>query len=319
VYSKYQLESDRFFDRQGAWSVAQAPSVDPRESSSAAAPTPNTNEAQAPNALASEAGTNRFTPYYTMFRDATGTGEDFVILRPFVPFSSDDRRTELQAYMTASSDPDNYGRLTAYVLSDLADGPSAVSNVIDSEPSITQQITLQTGGGNVVRFGDLQLVPVAEGLLWVRPFYAQVSQGSSGTTDTVTEYRFVIVSYNDEAVWGESLGDALAKLFDGYEGDLGDRVGPEEASTPEPPETGEPEVGTPEEVLAQADQLLREAADALSENGDLGEYQAKVDEAGALIDEALSALQPTATTPAGEPSTSSTEPAPPASAPTGDS
>jgi uncharacterized membrane protein (UPF0182 family) len=318
VYSKYQLESDRFFDRQGAWSVAQAPSVDPRESSNAPAPTPNTNEAQAPTALASEAGTNRFTPYYTMFRDVAGD-EDFVILRPFVPFSRDDRRTELQAYMTASSDPDNYGRLTAYVLTDLADGPSAVSNVIDSEPSITQQITLQTGGGNVVRFGDLQLVPVAEGLLWVRPFYAQVSQGSSAATDTVTEYRFVIVSYNDEAVWGESLGDALAKLFDGYEGDLGDRVGVDEGSTPEAPEAGEPEVGTPEEVLVQADQLLREAADALSENGDLGEYQAKVDAAGALIDEALSALQPTTTTAAGEPSTSSTEPAPATSAPSGDS
>lgn len=320
VYSKYQLESERFFDRQGAWSVAQAPSVDPRETSNAAAPTPNTNDAQAPTELASEAGTNRFTPYYTMFRNATGTGEDFVILRPYVPFSRDDRRTELQAYMTASSDPDNYGQLTAYVLTDLADGPSAVSNVIDSEPSITQQITLQTGGGNVVRFGDLQIVPVADGLLWVRPFYAQVSQGGSGATDTVTEYRFVIVSYNDEAVWGESLGEALAKLFEGYEGDLGDRVGPDDGSPPpESPETDEPAVGTPEEVLAQADQLLREATDGLSENGDLGEYQAKIDEAAALIDQALTALQPATTTPAGEPSTSSTAPAPETTAPSGDS
>ena len=41
------------------------------------------------------------------------TGEDFVILRPFVPFSTTDQRTELQAYMTASSDPDDYGQLTS--------------------------------------------------------------------------------------------------------------------------------------------------------------------------------------------------------------
>ena len=63
--------------------------------------------------------------------------------------------------MTASSDPDDYGQLTAYVVkptSSTARAPS--SNQIDSEPTITQQITLQTGGGNRVRFGDLQLVPV---------------------------------------------------------------------------------------------------------------------------------------------------------------
>ena len=307
VYSKYQLDSDRFFERQGAWSVAQAPSVDPREPSSAQAPATSTNDPQAPSDLASEASTSRFTPYYTMFRDSAGTGEDFVILRPYVPFSRNDQRTELQAYMTASSDPDSYGRLTAYVLTDLADGPRTVANLIDSEPSIATAITQQTGGGNQVRFGDLQIVPVADGLLWVRPFYARVAQDSDGTSGTgVTEYRFVIVSYNDRAALGESLGEALAKLFPGYEGDLGDRVGGDgETTVPPPAEEGvEPGVSTPEEVLARADELLQDAQDAL-EDGDLAGYQAKIDEAAALIDQALSALQPTTTTtaPASEPAT----------------
>ena len=80
--------------------------------------------------------------------------------------------------MTASSDPDDYGRLTAYVVNPPVDGPRTVSNQIDSRPAIAQQITLQTGGGNRVTFGDLQLVPVADGLLWVRPFYASVTQSS---------------------------------------------------------------------------------------------------------------------------------------------
>ena len=118
-----------------------------------------------------------------------------------------------------------------------------MSNQIDSEPTIAQQITLQTGGGNQVRFGDLQLVPVADGLLWVRPFYAAVPQGSDRTT-TVTEYRFVIVSYDDAGGVGESLGEALGKLFPGFEADLGDRVGRRQQPTTggeenPPPETGE--------------------------------------------------------------------------------
>ena len=173
VYSKYQLEPEQFFERQGAWSVAQAPSVDPRETAAAATPAPSTNEAQAPAALASESATSRFTPYYTMFGDPDGADEDFVILRPFVPFSSDDQRTELQAYMTASSDPDNYGQLTAYVARrSAATGRAPCPTTSTPSRRSPSEITQQTGGGNQVRFGDLQIVPVADGLLWVRPFYA---------------------------------------------------------------------------------------------------------------------------------------------------
>ena len=74
---------------RGAWSVAQAPSIDPRESTTPASPSATTpTDQQAPADLASESSTARFTPYYTMFADPSGDGEDFVILRPFVPFST---------------------------------------------------------------------------------------------------------------------------------------------------------------------------------------------------------------------------------------
>ena len=136
-----------------------------------------------------------------MFANAAGEGDnEFVLLRPFVPFSRNDQRTELQAYMTASSDPETYGRLTAYVVDGvLPDGPRAVANLIDSEPSIAQQITLQTGGGNRVIYGDLQLVPVGDGMIYVRPFYAAVPQGGTDRQTTVTEYRFVIASNGSRA------------------------------------------------------------------------------------------------------------------------
>ena len=293
VYSKYQLDPEDFFEREGAWSVAQAPGINPRETSNTTAPTTPVDD-QTPADLASESSTSRFIPYYTMFRNPSGEDFEFVLLRPFVPFSRADQRTELQAYMTASSDPETYGQLTAYVVNPLQDGPRTVSNQIDSEPSITQQVTLQTGGGNDVRFGDLQLVPVADGLLWVRPFYAAVRQSADGSSAAVTEYRFVIVSYNQRAVFGESLGEALGKLFPEFEGDLGDRVGvdegePEEGTEEPPPPEPPSTESTPAELLAQADQLLVEADLAL-EARDLGEYQAKIEEAGALIDQALELL-----------------------------
>ena len=94
-------------------------------------------------------------------------------------------------------------------------------------------------------------------------------------------------------------------MFDGFDVDLGDRVGAGDGSTPEDQETDD-EPGSrrrPRRSSARADELLREAEAALEDDNDLGEYQAKVDEAAALIDEALDALQPATTTPAGEPST----------------
>jgi uncharacterized membrane protein (UPF0182 family) len=314
VYSKYQLDADRFFEREGAWSVAQAPSVDPREPAQAA-PTPTTpTDQQPPSDLASESSTARFTPYYTMFANPSGAGDQFVIMRPFAPFSRNDQRTELQAYMTASSDPEDYGHLTAYVVNPTVDGPRTVSNQINSEPSIAQQITLQTGGGNRVQFGDLQLVPIAKGLLWVRPFYASIAQNGDRSTGSVTEYRFVIVSYGQRAAYGESLAEALAKLFPGYVGDLGDRVGGDTGTETTPP-TSAPggAAATPADLLAQADQLLQDA-DASLKAGDLGAYQGKINQAKALIDQALAAMggAPTTTTPA--PTTSA--PTTPASTPT---
>ena len=293
VYSKYQLPPERFFEREGAWSVAQAPSIDPRETTAEDTPATAPSDEQPPSELASESSANRFIPYFTMFADPAGEGTEFVLLRPFVPFSRADERTELQAYMTASSDPDTYGRLTAYVVQERTPGPRAVSNSIDSEPTITQQIALQTGGGNRVRFGDLQLVRVSEGLLWVRPFYAAVPQGSDRNT-TVTSYRFVIVSDGSRAASGESLGEAIGKLFPGFEADLGDRVGADSGTTTggdenPPPETSEGVSDDPTELLLQADQLLAEADAALP---DLGEYQSKIDEAKVLIDRALEIMVP---------------------------
>ncbi len=299
VYSKYQLEPDKFFQREGAWSVAQAPSVDPREGTSTAptATTPSDQQGGQRDALASESSTVRFSPYYTLFPSPSG-GDEFVILRPFVPFSRADQRTELQAYMTASSDPGDYGRLTAYLVNPPVPGPRTVSNKIDSSTAIAQQITLQTGGGNRVKFGDLQLVPVADGLLWVRPFYASVTGSSDAASGAVTDYRFVIVYYNGNAAFGTSLGEALGKLFTGFEGDLGDRIGPEGTSGPEP-STQEPTARTPAELLAQADQLFADAQAGLKETGDLGAYQAKINQAKALVEQALAGLggaPPAATT-----------------------
>ena len=96
------------------------------------------------------------------------------MLRPFVPFSADDERKELRAFMVVSSDPQTYGKITVYTIDGLLpEGPATVAAEFGSDPMISQQITLLDQRGSRVVFGDLQLVPVGKGLLYLRPLFVR--------------------------------------------------------------------------------------------------------------------------------------------------
>jgi hypothetical protein len=309
LYSKYHLAPENFFQREGAWSVAQAPNVAPRESTTSVSGDPEQEATSTEFATESQAA--RFVPYYTLFRDPVTRESAFVLLRPFVPFSSDDLRTELQAYMTASSDPESYGRLTAYVVQgELPEGPLRVASQAETEPLISREISLQDNveSGTQVRFGDMQLVPIGDGLVFVRPFYIEVQQQGS-QIPVVTEYRYVIVSYNEQAVHAPSLTEAFALLFPGFDADVGDRVPDTSGEVPDDSvpdestpgdETTEPatedtrppidEGATAADLLAEAEALFTEAEAQLRSTGDLGAYQDRVDEARDLIARALELL-----------------------------
>jgi uncharacterized membrane protein (UPF0182 family) len=318
VYSKYRIAPDQFFQRVGAWSVAQAPGTEPSQAAAPAAGGNGTTGTQtaAQSTFADESNTTRFIPYYTMFNTSAAgepVDEDFVILRPFVPFSTNDQRTELQSYMTASSDPESYGRLTSYIVeasnNELPDGPLRVASNAESTEDISRRISLDNvgGGGSEVRFGDLQLIRVSQGLVWVRPYYVSVPQNSAEVS-SVTEYRGVIVSYNDRAVLQDTVSEALTELFPGFEGDIDETI--EEPTEPDDGDTGgepdpdaadpdtdpdtDPASGTPGDdpvaLLQAADQAFIEADDALAD-GDLGLYQEKIAEARQLIADAFELLE----------------------------
>ncbi len=294
LYSKYQVEPEAFFQRTGAWSVAQAPSVDRREGTNTVTSAVDPTDVQ--TEFATESSAERFTPYYTMFRSSVSAEEEFVILRPFVPFSTDDRRTELQAYMTASSDPDTYGQLVSYVVDQepLPAGPLRVADQAESEEEISPELSLQANDetGTQVKFGDLQLIPVADGLVYVRPVYVIASD--------VTEYRFVIVSHNNQAVLDTDLKSAFARLFSGFDAEIGDRIADDDgADNGGAPDSGDDpgadDSGTGDNggvtgdrdaasLAAEAERLYLEAQQQLRD-GDLGSYQQTLDQVGELIAE----------------------------------
>ena len=284
AYARYQLAPSAFFERTGAWSVAQGPPTEPiTKLGSAATDTQNT-DGTAANSVSPESTSRRFIPYYTMFH-VPGSQKDptFSLLRPFVPYSKDDSRTELQSFMVASNDPATYGQLTAYSLTATVDGPTVVATNAETDGNISQTITQLNQQGSTVRFGDLQLVPLSGGLLYVRPFYV--------LGDNLAEYRFMIVSYNARAVIDASLTGALKKLFPSFSGEVGDRVGttPSDPGSSVPPTTS---TETPNDLLTQAQKLFDEADAALAEKpADFATYQTKQAQARDLIEKALKLLK----------------------------
>jgi uncharacterized protein len=292
AYSKYRLTPEAFFGRTGAWSVAQAPIARPRASGTVVAATATDADTSAAQAdLATESGTERFVPYYSMLRSPGESEASFKLLRPFVPFSTDDSKRNLQAFMTASSDPKDYGALVAYEVTSPEDGPFTVSNTMNTESSVSQQLSLLNIEGTDVVFGDLQMVPLAGGLLWVRPVYVQPSVTDARATQPTIE--LVLVSQNNNAAFGSSLSAAISKLFPGFDENIGDVVGdtPDDSGdngdggvTP-PPTTDK----SPADLLDEAETLFAQADQALADR-DLATYQARVEEARALVQQAVDLL-----------------------------
>ena len=308
LYGRYQFtDTDAFFNRDSAWSVAQAAQRQPEVVVTAAgdvtAATGATSQADTGNVA--DANVARFEPYYTLFHapDTVGStaAPTFSLIRPFVPFSSDDTRKELRAFMVVSSDPETYGQLKVYKYDGtLPAGPATVSAELSSNPSISPVITLLNQQGSRVILGQLQVVPVGKGLIWVQPLYIRPDEAGSKQVFV----RRVLAWYDGEAVIGDTLSEAINRLFPKANLDLGEVV--KDAGTDSGTDT-EVDTGTdtgtdpgtvPETdtsttdpvVLLEDAQTLFDEADVALRDGDLGTYQSKVDEAQALIAKALAQL-----------------------------
>lgn len=297
MYGRYQFgDAALFFNRDAAWSVAQAPPSEPDVNTVAGGVA--TDLANPDLIDVQEANVARFEPYYTLFHEpgTTSTPGRFSMLRPFVPFSADDARKELRAFMVVSSEPETYGKITVYTIDgQLPEGPATVAAEFGSDPIISQQITLLDQRGSRVVFGDLQLVPVGKGLVYLRPLFVRPDDANARQIFV----RKFLAAYNNKVVIGESLADAVNKLFTGAGSQLGSATS---VSTEETESGGTSDTSTsvtvpsnegasPDELLRQAEQLFAEADAALGQNPpDFATYQKKLAEARALVSEAISLL-----------------------------
>jgi hypothetical protein len=286
MWGRYHIDDPtQWYSNSGGWAVAQ----DPGTKVDADAPTAVTNA----EGQAVDTRKKRIDPYYLQMQLPDENDGQFVLLRPYVPISEGDTQEVLTSFMVAKSDPESYGQLKVYELTDQTiDGPAIVQSNILSTDEISREISLLNQEGSDVRFGNLLLVPVDQAILYVRPLYVQ----ARGNT-AVPELRQVIVAFGEDVVMEPTLLEALTQIFDG-EGELaalteilGDELAPPtDPDEPTPPdETPGEDDGADDTVaslLADADALLSDARDSLLA-GELGDYQDKVEQAQEKIKSAL--------------------------------
>ena len=256
TWSRYRVDDPaKFYNRDDdTWAIAQAP---PREQQSRVATTTIAPVPGAAGVTRIESDDQQVDPYYTLFPAVReGAPPDFVAMQTYVPFSENNLLRTLAAYVTASSEPATYGQLRVTEVSLRPPGPFLVASAVSQQ--FSAQLTPLDQQGSRVKFGDLQLLPVGTGIVWVRPWFLI----TTGTTN-VPRLESVSVTVGDRSYRGPTLAEALRQAAAGAA-----------VAGVTPVEAGG---GTVESLLADAERLRKEAEDALKQSPPLFDvYRVKI-------------------------------------------
>ena len=142
------------------------------------------------------------------------------------------KRDYLAAYISASSDPATYGKITVLTIPGQVNGPKLANNAITTDPAVSQDLgVIGRDNQNRIRWGNLLTLPVGQGgLLYVEPVYA--SPGASDAASSYPRLIRVAMMYNDKIGYGPTVRDALTGLFGPGAGAAATGIQPTEAGAP---------------------------------------------------------------------------------------
>jgi uncharacterized membrane protein (UPF0182 family) len=157
--------------------------------------------------IAGGGGENQMSPYYTIMRLPQEKEEEFILMLPFTP----GRKDNLAAWMVARSDGENYGQLVVYQFpkQKLIYGPRQIVARINQDAEISRQISLWDQRGSQVLQGQLLVIPIEEGLLYVRPLYIRSESGK------IPELKRVVVAYENKIAMEQTLEASILRIFGG--------------------------------------------------------------------------------------------------------
>jgi uncharacterized protein len=279
-YATYHMTDAReFYNKADLWDVAPEPSAAGVATQQAASSTSVAGNNGGRNNTLSSSG-NPITPLYQMMELPGESGQEFILQRSFVPRG---KPNQLTAFMAARNDPAHYGQLIAYNTpnNSTAPSPTRAATLIESEQRISSQLTLLDQRGSEVLRGAVQLLPINDSVIYIRPIWLKGQGGSS-----FPRFRFVAMTYGEQAVLADSVDDGVRALFGNGP------ITPPNGGEEQPPPNQEPGGKTPAQLLAQASDEF-DAADAALQRNDLGGYQDHIEKAQGLVSQALDLINNT--------------------------
>jgi uncharacterized membrane protein (UPF0182 family) len=212
VLTRYHVSNARtFYAQSDRWQVPSDP-------------TENTQDAQ--------------PPYYLLAQrpgDATPSYQLTSALNAF-------NRQNLSAFISASSDPRNYGQMQILSLPGNTPfrGPQQVQQTFITNDAIRRDLTLFNSNESKAVFGNLLTLPIGtNGLLYVEPLYVQ---GNSANSFPLL--RKVLVDYGDRVGYADTLADALSQAFGAGAGSAATDSG-SSGSTSSPSSSAAPSTSAP--------------------------------------------------------------------------
>ncbi len=214
-------------------------------------------------------------PYFALTKlPNSNDGLEFVKIVTFTPAN----RNNLIAIMAGRSDGDAYGKLMVYTLpkSRFIDGPIQIEARIDQDPTLSGQFTLWNQQGSRIERGNLMVIPVGDGLLYVQPIYLQAERSP------MPELRTVVLATQEKITYGPNFASALANMF-------GDSEGKKEE--PKETETGDKKDTNPETAISsKTQQLIDRAAQEFADYQQLT-AQGKLADAGKKLEDLKRTLE----------------------------
>ena len=146
----------------------------------------------------------RVSPYYLNIQLPGSSAPEFVMLLPFTPL----KRTNMVGWLAVRNDAPHYGEmlLARFPQQRLLLGPQQISSLVDQDPLISFQFGLWNRLGSKLFRGNMLVLPIGDGILYVEPIYLQ-----SRNNDLPTLVR-VVVSDGRRFVMERDLQRALLRL-----------------------------------------------------------------------------------------------------------
>ncbi|MBI3975917.1 MAG: UPF0182 family protein, partial [Armatimonadetes bacterium] len=221
-------------------------------------------------------------PYYVTMRLSADRAAppEFVLILPFTPANRDN----LVAWMAARNDPPHYGEIHVYRFpkQSIVFGTMQVESRINQEPEISSAITLWNQQGSRVIRGNMLVIPIEEGLLYVEPLFLQAERSQ------LPELKRIIVATGARIQMAETFEQALAGVLGrrppaAVPPGSGARPVPPGSPGPVPPATAPADSAERNRLIAEALAIYRRAQDRLRA-GDLPGYSEEIERLGRILE-----------------------------------